>query len=88
MPTLNLLKVNFIAKPSECIAQGVIFGHGGSMLILTRKPNSSITITNIYDENGQQLQDIEINVYSDNRIGIVADGSVDIYRSEILELGE
>ena len=58
------------------------------MLILTRKPNSSITITNIFDENGQQLKDIEINVYSDNRIGIEADGSIDIYRSEILELGE
>ncbi|MPY22528.1 carbon storage regulator [Shewanella psychropiezotolerans] len=58
------------------------------MLILTRKPNSSITITNVYDENGQKLQDIEINIYSDNRIGIVADGSVDIYRSEILELGD
>ncbi|SQH77742.1 conserved protein of unknown function, might belong to Carbon storage regulator homolog [Shewanella benthica] len=58
------------------------------MLILTRKPNSSITITNIYDENGQKLEDIEINIYSDNRIGIVADRSVDIYRSEILELGD
>ncbi|QFU21889.1 carbon storage regulator [Shewanella eurypsychrophilus] len=58
------------------------------MLILTRKPNSSIIITNIFDENGQQLKDIEINVYSDNRIGIEADGSIDIYRSEILELGE
>lgn len=58
------------------------------MLILTRKPNSSITITNIFDEHGQQLKDIEINVYSDNRIGIEADGSIDIYRSEILELGE
>ncbi|EDP99992.1 carbon storage regulator [Shewanella benthica] len=58
------------------------------MLILTRKPNSSITITNIYDENGQKLEDIEINIYSDNRIGIVADRSIDIYRSEILELGD
>ncbi len=58
------------------------------MLILTRKPNTSIILTNVFDEKGQQLKDIEINVYSDNRIGIEADTSVDIYRSEILELGE
>ncbi|WP_076416613.1 carbon storage regulator [Shewanella sp. UCD-KL12] len=58
------------------------------MLVLTRKANSSIIITNIFDEKGQQLKDIEINVFSDNRIGIEADSSVDIYRSEILELGD
>ncbi|RTR38396.1 carbon storage regulator [Shewanella canadensis] len=58
------------------------------MLILTRKTNTSVTITNVYDENGEPLKDIEINIYADNRIGIDADSSVDIYRSEILQLGE
>ncbi|WP_299791814.1 carbon storage regulator [uncultured Shewanella sp.] len=58
------------------------------MLILTRKTNTSVIITNIYDKNGNQLKDIEINIYPDNRIGIDADSSIDIYRSEILQLDE
>lgn len=45
-------------------------------------------MTYIYDANGQRLEDIEIDVYAEHRIGIATYGSVDIYRSELLELGE
>ncbi|WP_195742867.1 carbon storage regulator [Shewanella woodyi] len=56
------------------------------MLILTRKANSSLILTNIYDKDGQPLKDIEVHLYHDNRVGIDAAPSIDIYRSEILDL--
>ncbi|WOT04173.1 carbon storage regulator [Shewanella youngdeokensis] len=55
------------------------------MLILTRAVNSAIILSNVYDENGNCLEDIEINIFKDNRIGIKADKSIDIVRAETLQ---
>lgn len=55
------------------------------MLILTRSVNSAIILSNIYDEYGNSLGQIEINIFKDNRIGVKADKSIDIIRAETLE---
>ena len=56
------------------------------MLILTRSVNSAIILSNIYDEYGNSLGEIEINIFKDNRIGIKADKSIDIVRADALEI--
>ncbi|MEZ9197026.1 carbon storage regulator [Shewanella sp. 10N.286.54.B9] len=55
------------------------------MLILTRSVNSAIILSNIYDEHGNSLGEIEINIFKDNRIGVKADKSIDIVRAEALD---
>lgn len=55
------------------------------MLILTRPVNSAIILSNIYDEQGNSLGEIEINIFKDNRVGVKADKSIDIVRAEALE---
>lgn len=58
------------------------------MLILTRSVNSAIVLNNIYDQDGNCLGEIEINFFKDNRIGIKADKSIDIIRTETLETAQ
>ncbi|MCL1043416.1 carbon storage regulator [Shewanella marisflavi] len=55
------------------------------MLILTRVEGESLYLDNIYDANGNQLPPIEVINMGKNSIGVHADKSITILRSEILD---
>ncbi|WP_394230203.1 carbon storage regulator [Shewanella colwelliana] len=55
------------------------------MLTLTRLEGESLYLDNIYDADGNEIPPIVVKRVDKNRIGIEADYSVRILRSEIVE---
>jgi sRNA-binding carbon storage regulator CsrA len=54
------------------------------MLIISRPSGSSFTISNVFDADGKQLHNIKVVILGDDRIGIQADKSVIVLRTEVL----
>lgn len=55
------------------------------MLTLTRSEGESLYLDNIYDADGNRIPPIIIKHVDKNKIGIAADKSVKIFRSELFD---